>query len=99
MLKRCLALLLIALPLFAATKPVPAVMPDDLDHSIAMFLSNLSANGKRKVTFKATAVGTHFFFEEATGVKVYVFDGTSYKRKAFLKGATLASALKKYGAK
>ena len=48
---------------------------------------------------KAIAVGTHFFFEESAGVTVYVFDGTDYKKERFLKGATLSSALKKYGAK
>ena len=64
-----------------------------------MFLANLSAGGKQKVTFKAAAAGTHFFFEEPAGVTVYVYDGTGYNKEAFLKSATLASALKRYGAK
>jgi len=48
------------------------------------------------VAYKATALGTHFFFEETPGVTVYVYDGKSYRREAFLKGATLSSAVARY---
>src|SRR4029079_3888617 len=37
-----------------------------------------------------------FFFEESSGVTVYSFDGDGYRKSEFLKGATLAKALKKY---
>jgi len=70
-----------------------------MSHPVAMFLTTLSSGGKQKVTFKAAATGTHFFFEESAGVTVYVFDGTGYRKEAFFKSATLASAMKRYGAK
>lgn len=70
-----------------------------MPHPVAMFLSTLSSGGKQKVTFKAVASGTHFFFEESAGVTVYVFDGSGYRKETFLKSATLGSALKRYGAK
>lgn len=64
---------------------------------MAMFLGGLSKDGKEKVTFRATAFGTHFFLEEPSGVTVYVYDETvGYRRETFLKGSTLANALKKY---
>jgi ABC-type transport system involved in cytochrome bd biosynthesis fused ATPase/permease subunit len=91
-----------ALLLFAVTAAAAApktVAPATMPHPIAMFLSDLSAKGKQRVTFKAAAVGTHFFFEEAAGVTVYVYDGAGYRKEAFLKSATIASALKRYGAK
>jgi hypothetical protein len=86
--------------------PVPArktggvntVAPTSLPHPVAMFLANLSGDGKQRITFKAAAIGTRFFFEEATGVTVYGFDGTAgYRKEQFLKGYTLPRALKKYG--
>ena len=70
-----------------------------MSHPVAMFLSTLSSGGKQKVTFKAAAAGTRFFFEESAGVTVYVFDGSGYTKEAFLKSATLTSAMKRYGAK
>jgi len=77
----------------AASKPLA---PDELPHPIALFLSNLSSDGKRSVTYKAQAIGTMFFFEEATGVTVYTFDGDKYVKKERLAGYTLARAVKKY---
>ena len=42
-------------------------------------------------------LGTHFFLEEPSGVTVYVYDeSVGYRKEAFLKGATLAKAMKKY---
>jgi hypothetical protein len=32
-------------------------------------------------------------------VTVYMFDGTGYLREAFMKNATLAKAIKKYGSR
>ena len=88
----------VAMTASAATKP-KAIAPTTMPHPVAMFLSSLSSGGKQRVTFKAAAAGTHFFFEEAAGVTVYVFDGAGYRREAFLKSATLAGAMKRYGAK
>lgn len=86
-------------PAAKAAAAVKTIAPATLPHPIAMFLANLSGEGKQKITFKAAAIGTHFFFEEATGVTVYVFDGNDgYRKEAFLKGYTLVKALKKYGA-
>ena len=70
-----------------------------MSHPVAMFLSTLSSGGKQKVTFKAAAAGTRFFFEETAGVTVYVFDGNGYTKETFIKSATLASAMKRYGTK
>lgn len=99
MLQRLTAAALLLFALTATAAPPKTVAPATMPHPIAMFLSDLSAKGKQRVTFKAAAVGTHFFFEEAAGVTVYVYDGTGYRKEAFLKSATLASALKRYGAK
>jgi hypothetical protein len=64
---------------------------------MAMFLGALSKDGKEKVTFRATALGTHFFLEEPEGVTVYLYDVTvGYRKETFLRGSTLAKALKKY---
>jgi len=91
------ALLLFAATAFAA--PAKPVAPPAVPHPVAMFLSSLSSGGKQKVTFKAAASGTHFFFEEPSGVTVYVFDGDGYRKEAFLKSGTIASAMKRYGSK
>jgi hypothetical protein len=91
-----------ALLLFAAVAsaaPPKAIAPATMPHPVAMFLSTLSSGGKQKVTFKAAAAGTHFFFEETAGVTVYVFDGNGYRKETFIKSATLAAAMKRYGAK
>jgi hypothetical protein len=100
------AVLLSALPSFGATAPKakakkssPApnlIAPDTLPHPFALFLAELSGEGRKRVAYKATALGTHFFFEETPGVTVYVYDGKSYRREAFLKGATLSSAVARY---
>jgi len=99
------AVLLLALPAAGTTPRVKAkksstnpnlVAPDALPHPIALFLADLSAEGRKRVSYKATALGTHFFFEESAGVTVYVYDGNGYRRETFLKGATLASAVAKY---
>lgn len=91
--------LTLVLSLVAATpkKPTPArLAPEALPHEIAQFLRHMSRDGSRQVTFKATAVGTRFFFEETGGVTVYRFDKGKYVRDVFLPGSTLAKAVKKY---
>lgn len=97
---RKLVVTLAAIALLGAA-PAPktkTIAPATLPHPIAMFLANLSAEGKRKITFKAAAIGTRFFFEEASGVTVYNYDGNDgYRKETFLKGYTLTKALKKYG--
>ncbi len=87
----------VSLAVLCAAAPAPkTVAPESLPHSVAMFLSTLSSDGKQRVAFKATAIGTHFFFEENTGVSVYIFDGVGYRRQEFLKGMTLGQAVQKY---
>jgi hypothetical protein len=102
MLQRALAVtLLFALSLSAApaARGPKAVAPPEVSHPVAMFLASLSSAGKQRITFKAAAAGTHFFFEEAAGVTVYVYDGAGYRRQAFLKSVKLEMAMKRYGAK
>jgi hypothetical protein len=71
--------------------------PATIPHPIAIFLGDLSNQGKEQVTFRASAVGTHFFLEEPAGVTVYVYDeNVGYRKETFLKGYTLARAMKKY---
>ena len=86
--------ILIAITTAALAKTVaPATIP----HPMAMYLQSLSNDGKDKVTFRASAIGTHFFLEEPAGVTVYVYEeSVGYRKETFLKGATLARALKKY---
>lgn len=97
MLRRALPFLFILALLGAAPAPPKVVAPPSMPHPVAMFLANLCSDGKRKVSFKAAAVGTRFFFEEDSGVTVYAFDGTAaYRKETFLKGYTLPRALKKY---
>ena len=86
--------LLIAIMSVAAAPKRSA--PDSLPHSVAMFLATLSGDGHTRVTFKASALGTHFFFEEPAGVTVYFFDGEGYRRQTFMRGATLSAAIKKF---
>lgn len=89
----------LTLPL-AATAPrrrAPVtIAPDAVPHAIALFLGTLSRDGGRQVTFKATAVGMRFFFEEPTGVTVYVFDQGRYVKEEFLRGYSLTKAVKRY---
>ncbi len=92
-------LLTLALSLVAATpkkQPPARIAPDALPHAMAQFLRGLSRDGSRQVTFKASAVGTRFFFEENGGVTVYRFDKGQYVREEFLRGSTLPKAMKKY---
>ena len=95
-------MLFLALSLSAAkpkVKPPATIAPDAVPHSIAQFLRTLSGDGGRQVTFKATAVGMRFFFEETTGVTVYRFDNGRYIKEEFLRGSTLAKAVKRYAKK
>lgn len=93
---RIIAAALILTASLAWAAPPKAVAPNSIPHATALFLAGLSSGGKTKVTFKAAAIGTRFFFEEPPGVSVYVYDGTGYRKETFLKGFTLARALKKY---
>jgi hypothetical protein len=72
------------------------IAPAEVEHPIAMFLNQLSNSGKRQVTFKASAIGTRFFFEEPAGVTIYRFVNGKYVKERFLAGAKLASAMKRY---
>jgi hypothetical protein len=97
MLRRSLLLLLIPALLGAAAPQPKAAAPPTMPHTVAMFLANLSGEGKKKITCKAAAIGTRFFYEDDSGVTVYAFDGTaSYRKETFLKGSTIAKAIKKY---
>jgi len=90
----------VALALFASTllsaAPPKIVAPEVVAHPTAMFLASLSGDGRQQVTFKAAAMGTHFFFEEPSGVTIYEYDGRSYRKERFMKGATLTKALKQF---
>ncbi|HKA01672.1 MAG TPA: hypothetical protein VKE70_34400 [Candidatus Solibacter sp.] len=96
---RPFAVLLLTVTASAAVPPPKAIAPPMVSHSVAMFLSRLSSGGRQRVTFKAAAAGTHFFFEESAGVTVYVYDGSGYRKEAFLKSTKLDAAMKRYGAK
>jgi hypothetical protein len=101
MRKLAVLLLVVTLSAFAAsprrTPPPPStVAPTDVTHPMALFLKDLSRGGTRQVTFRATAVGTRFFFEETAGVTVYRFSGNKYVKETFLRGSTLARAVKQY---
>jgi len=95
---RLLAVVLLAAVTASAAAPPPRPLaPATIPHPMAMYLSGLSKDGKERVTFRAAALGKHFFLEEAAGVTVYVYDETvGYKKETFLKGSTLAKAMKKY---
>ena len=93
---------IVALFLFAGSALAAAprrLAPETVAHPTAMFLASLSGDGRQAVTFKAAAMGTHFFFEEPTGVTVYTYDGVGYRREIFLKGFTLSKAIKRYAAR
>jgi hypothetical protein len=89
-----LGTLLIAIMSVAAAPKRSA--PDALPHSVAMFLATLSGDGHSRITFKASALGMHFFFEEPAGVTVYYFDGNGYRKQTFMRGATLSAAIKRF---
>jgi len=85
---------LLAVSVAAAAR---TIAPPTIPHPMAMYLQSLSNDGKEKVTFRASAIGTHFFLEEPSGVTVYVYEeSVGYRKEAFMKGATLANAMKKY---
>lgn len=95
-LRQFFAALLIAVTASAAPPP-KTIAPATIPHPMAMYMQGLSKDGKEKVTFRASALGTHFFLEEAAGVTVYVYDASvGYRKETFLKGSTLAKAMKKY---
>jgi hypothetical protein len=82
---------------FAAAAAPKIIAPPTIPHPMAMYLQTLSNDGKEKVTFRASAIGTHFFLEEPAGVTVYVYEeSVGYRQETFLKGSTLAKAMKKY---
>lgn len=103
-MRKILLLGLVLLVMVAAapkkkTAPAPApvvIAPASVDHSMALFLRELSKDGTRQVTFRATAIGTRFFLEETAGVTVYRFQNGRYVKEDFLRGARLAAALKRY---
>jgi hypothetical protein len=97
MLLRLLSITLLAAVTASAAPPPKTIAPATVPHPMAIYLSNLSQAGKQQVTFRAAAIGTHFFLEEPAGVTVYTYDETvGYRKDAFLKGSTLAKAMKKY---
>jgi len=102
MRKSLVLLLLLAIGVSAAPakKKAPVVVaPDTVPHSIALFLGSMSNQGGRSVTFKATALGTRFFFEEPSGVTVYRFENGRYVKETYLKNTTLDKAVKRYAKK
>jgi hypothetical protein len=99
MLQRRILAVLFAVTLFAVAPSPKPIAPDKIEHGNALFLRSLSADGKRRVQFKAMAVGKYFFLEEPAGVTVYEFDGKGYRKVELLKNATLENAVKKYGKK
>ena len=99
MRRLAILLLIAALPLAGAPakKKAPApVAPPAVAHPIALFLNELSNDGKRTVTFKASAMGTRFYFEEPAGVTVYRFNNGQYVKETFLAGAKLPGAMKRF---
>jgi len=106
-MRRIVVLLLLAVTLSAAapkkkaappakkSAPAPAA-PAELPHPIAQFLRTLTDDGKRAVTFKATAVGTRFFFEETNGVTVYRWTGSKYVKEQYVAGGKLPGVVKRY---
>lgn len=102
MRRTAIVLLLVTLSLSAAPpkkKATPPIAPEEIAHPTAQFLRLLSKDGTRPVTFRASATGTHFFFEEAAGVTVYRFVDGNYFKATFLPGMKLAAAMKRYGKK
>ncbi|HJT18530.1 MAG TPA: hypothetical protein VJ853_14120 [Thermoanaerobaculia bacterium] len=96
MLSRWMVVLTLFTSIALAAPPPKHIAPETVAHPTALFLASLSGDGHDEVTFKAAAMGTHFFFEEPGGVTVYDFDGRTYRRERFLKGATLAKAIKQF---
>lgn len=88
-----ITLLLVSAIALAAPKPVA---PETLAHASALFLAGLANDGKRTVTYRATARNTHFFLEEPAGVTVYTYVESEYRKETFLRGVKLERAVKKY---
>jgi hypothetical protein len=99
MRRTAILILFVSLSLSAAApkkKPAPTIAPADIPHSIAQFLRSMSNDGSRTVTFKASASGTRFFFEEASGVTVYRYVNGRYVKEAFVAGNKLPTVVKRY---
>src|SRR3954470_5948815 len=76
-----------------ASAAAKTIAPPTIPHPMAMYLQTLSNDGNDKVTFRASAIGTHFFLEEPGGVTVYVYEeSVGYRKEAFLKGSTLGKS-------
>jgi hypothetical protein len=93
------ALTLSAAPAKKRTPQAKPVAPDAVPHQVAQFLRSLTNDGARRVTMKATAVATRFYIEEPAGVTVYRFANGQYVKEEFLRGYTLARAVKRYAAR
>jgi hypothetical protein len=89
------ALLLIAAAPKKKSGPAPAA-PSTISHTNALFLGDLSNDGKKQITFRATAVGTRFFFEEPAGVTVYRYANGNYVKEEFVRNAKIPSVVKRY---
>jgi hypothetical protein len=89
---------LVAAPAKKKSTPTP-VAPDVVPHQIALFLGSLTRDGSRQVTFRATAMGTRFFFEEPIGVTVYRYDRGHYVKEEFVRGGKLATVVKRFAKK
>ena len=100
MRRSAIFILFVTLSLSAAApkkKTVSTNAPAEIPHSVAQFLRGLSKDGIRSVTFKASASGTRFFFEEPGGVTVYRYvDGRGYVKETFIAGSKLPSVVKRY---
>lgn len=94
-----IAALVVSVSGSAAPPKKTPIAPPAIAHPIALFLSELSNDGTRQVTFRANAMGTRFFFEESGGVTVYRFVEGQYVREAFLRGAKLSGAMKRYASR
>jgi hypothetical protein len=86
----------VAAPAKKKPKAPATVAPSSVAHPIALFLTQLSSEGKRQVTFRASALGTRFYFEESAGVTVYQFVDGQYVKEIYLPGVNLAIAMKRY---
>jgi hypothetical protein len=89
---------LCSLVLGAKKAPPVTNAPNEVPHTIALFLASMSKDGAKPVTFRASARNTHFFIEEPSGVTVYVWDNGTYRRSEFIRATTLAKAVKRYQA-
>lgn len=99
MRRTAILVLFVTLSLSAAApkkKPAAVFAPADIDHSIAQFLRTMSKDGTRTVTFKASATGTRFFFEEASGVTVYRYVNGKYVKETFVAGGKLPGVVKRF---